>query len=298
LKLTEIKRKYLVIGILALVVVILIALAWSVAEYARETSYFKSHSVTMQNPGRRVLVLAPHPDDETFGTGGVIRRALQNHAAVRVVVVTSGNHFIRAARLLTGKKQVGPDDLAYLARVRQGESRQALKILGATESQVTFLGYPDRGLTPLLTGRSPGHIDLKGFTRAGLESELKLIIKDFQPTDIYYPASEDDHPDHTALGILTQDLLGRQHVRQHLYLVHYKQNQWPSFTWLSQYVPLMPPLNLTRNGWVWENMPLSGQEYRAKWQAALAYKSQLKAVGGRYLTYARHNEIFLVPKGQ
>jgi hypothetical protein len=40
--------------------------------------------------GRRLLVVSPHPDDETFGCGAAIARAATTGAGVTVVVATDG----------------------------------------------------------------------------------------------------------------------------------------------------------------------------------------------------------------
>lgn len=42
-------------------------------------------------PGNTVLVIAPHPDDETLGCGGIIAQMLQNDVTVAVLLVTDGN---------------------------------------------------------------------------------------------------------------------------------------------------------------------------------------------------------------
>src|SRR5881275_2502629 len=75
--------------------------------------------------GERLLVLAPHPDDEVIGCGGLVALHLREGRKVRVVVVTDGG-------------QAG-DPAA-----RQGESRAALASLG--DAEVQFLNFPDRQL--------------------------------------------------------------------------------------------------------------------------------------------------------
>jgi len=62
--------------------------------------------LNLQDPGSRVLVIAPHPDDETIATAGVIVRAVKKGDAVKGVVIADGDHFIGAARLLTGRDRV------------------------------------------------------------------------------------------------------------------------------------------------------------------------------------------------
>nr|MBP6330775.1 PIG-L family deacetylase [Dokdonella sp.] len=44
------------------------------------------------DPCDRVLVLAPHPDDEVLATGGLIQQALAAGAALRVIVATDGDN--------------------------------------------------------------------------------------------------------------------------------------------------------------------------------------------------------------
>ncbi len=81
-----------------------------------------------------ILVLAPHPDDETLGCGGLIATAVALGRAVHVLVLTDG----------TGSH---PRSAAYpaamLRALREAESRQAAAALGLSESHVQFLGLPD-----------------------------------------------------------------------------------------------------------------------------------------------------------
>ena len=41
-------------------------------------------------PGRRLLVVAPHPDDEVLGSGGLLHLAVRAGRAVRVLLATDG----------------------------------------------------------------------------------------------------------------------------------------------------------------------------------------------------------------
>lgn len=84
--------------------------------------------------GGPMLILAPHPDDETLGCGGLIATAQAAGRAVFVLVLTDG----------TGSH---PRSAAYpaarLRRLREAESRQAARMLGLPESHVSFLGLTD-----------------------------------------------------------------------------------------------------------------------------------------------------------
>lgn len=81
--------------------------------------------------GRRLAVVAPHPDDESIGAGGLIALWVQDGRRARVVVVTdgaAGHPALREAALL-------PEDRAALSREtavrRRAECEAALEVLGA-----------------------------------------------------------------------------------------------------------------------------------------------------------------------
>lgn len=84
--------------------------------------------------GRPILVLAPHPDDETLGCGGLIAEACARGQEVRVVVLTdgSGSH--------PGSKLFPPPRLAGL---RRSEARAAASALGLSDDRLTFCGLRD-----------------------------------------------------------------------------------------------------------------------------------------------------------
>jgi len=84
--------------------------------------------------GAALLVLAPHPDDETLGCGGLMAQAAAAGQSVHVLVLTDG----------TGSH---PNSAAYpaprLRRLREGESREAARVLGVGPDRVAFLGLRD-----------------------------------------------------------------------------------------------------------------------------------------------------------
>ena len=86
----------------------------------------------------RLLILAPHPDDETLGCGGLMAQAQAARQAVHVLVITDGG-------------QSHPSSTAYprprLVALRQGESLAAAAALGIPPENLAFLGVPD-GATP------------------------------------------------------------------------------------------------------------------------------------------------------
>ncbi|MCJ2089169.1 PIG-L family deacetylase [Methylobacterium sp. E-005] len=81
-----------------------------------------------------LVVVAPHPDDESLGSGGLIAAARAEGRAVRLVVVSDGcgSH--------THSQLYPPERLRTL---REAETVRAVSILGLAAEDVTFLRLPD-----------------------------------------------------------------------------------------------------------------------------------------------------------
>src|SRR5262249_1750285 len=166
---------------------------------------------------KRILVFAPHCDDETLGCSGLLQQAVKSGAEARVVLITNGDGFRVAVEREFRSLKVEPKDYIQFAGIRQQETYKALKNLGVPREDVTFLGYPDRGLMPLwndfwspdkpfhsaYTGLDNAAYDLafrKGAPYCGssLLNDIKNVMRDARPTDIYVTHPSDDHPDHCA----------------------------------------------------------------------------------------------------
>ncbi len=122
-----------------------------------------------------LLVLAPHPDDETLGFGGLIHEYLARGKPVEVVVVTDGDAYCEACQFWKSGTLAGPvcdalelsnlatEEVDSFAEVRRGESLAAMAILGAGEP--AFLGYPDTGLAAAWRNAESGEAS-KALTRS------------------------------------------------------------------------------------------------------------------------------------
>jgi LmbE family N-acetylglucosaminyl deacetylase len=128
-------------------------------------------------PGDRVVVVAPHPDDEVIGAGGTLRLHLAAGADARVVHVTSGERS-------TGLAGLPPDQRGP---TREAEAVAAAGRLGLPAEHVVFLRRPDGAVGD----------DLDAGTEA-LVSELTPV----DPDVLYVPSPLDAHPDHTATARL------------------------------------------------------------------------------------------------
>jgi LmbE family N-acetylglucosaminyl deacetylase len=120
------------------------------------------------NAGDRVLAVAVHPDDETLAAGGLIQRARDTAAAVRIVFITSGDDNPWPQRFLEKRWRIGSDDRARWAARRQREALAALRRLGVDSDNAVFLGLPDQGLTGCLLGGDPTVVT--ALVRSGSES--------------------------------------------------------------------------------------------------------------------------------
>lgn len=146
--------------------------------------------------GRRVLVLAPHPDDETFGCGGTLARHTAAGDPVRVVILTDGSRGDFSGRYQT----------ADYIQLRQREVLQAAEILGV--SDLHFWPFKDRQLTSEISKA---------------RNMLLEMLEDYQPQRIYIPSLLEFHPDHRATAHLLISLL--KHLPDNLEVAFCEINQ-------------------------------------------------------------------------
>jgi len=142
-------------------------------------------------PNDRLLVLAPHPDDESVATGGLLQHALEVGSRALVVFFTDGDNNPWAQRATELRWRIGPADRARFAVRRRGEVRAALERLGVPISDARFLGFPDQGTTDLL---------LHGNELA--QRAVADALLECRPTVVVAPSLLDLHPDHSALAVI------------------------------------------------------------------------------------------------
>jgi LmbE family N-acetylglucosaminyl deacetylase len=162
------------------------------------------------SPGDRLLVLAPHPDDETLATGCLIQRALATGAAVQVLFATDGDDNPWPQRWIEKRWRIGAAGRARWGARRRVEAVRALAILGDGAVSTRFLGLPDQGLTDRLMRDDAA------------ESALAAAIAGFGPSHVAVPSLDDRHPDHSALRLIAEIALARSGTgcMRFAYLVH------------------------------------------------------------------------------
>ncbi len=123
-------------------------------------------------PSGKVLVLAPHPDDDIFGLGGTLAKHRDQGDDVRIIYLCDGRSGTKRATT-----EIVQDELK---KTRRAEAVAATEILGIPPGNLTFWGYRDGRL-----------LANKTTTKA-----LMQILADFTPRIVYTPHPSDGHPDH------------------------------------------------------------------------------------------------------
>src|SRR5205823_7934202 len=91
------------------------------------TSYPRLQGAVRQD---RVLIVAPHIDDESIGAGGYAIDAMANGADVYVVFLTAGDCNRFSARLVNKTFGTTPSGFLTVGRTRIAEAKKAMQLLG------------------------------------------------------------------------------------------------------------------------------------------------------------------------
>jgi LmbE family N-acetylglucosaminyl deacetylase len=212
---------------------------------------------------KRVLVVAPHPDDETLATGGLLQRSIAVGGTVRVVFVTDGENNPWPQRVLERRWRLGDVARARWAERRRTETLEALACLEVPLTSAVFLHFPDQGLTPLLlAGGEP------------LVAMLAAELRTWRPTLVAAPAAVDRHPDHSALAVLLRLAVDRLATAR------------GAFAQLAYIVHGDAPADALE-------LPLAHVERIRKYRAILCHRSQLVLSRRRFLSHASDTERFV-----
>jgi len=268
-------------------------------------------------PETRLLVIAPHPDDETLAAGGLMQRVHEGGGHVNVVFLTDGDGYPEGVQNEGHIETPAAGDYRGYGRQRRREARDALAALGLDRASHTFLSFPDGGLCKLTRTywserrtayRSPyTRLDRPPksemivpdteYRGEDLTQEIARIIGDFRPTIILAPRKEDQHADHCAAWFFLGDALTdvrRVHPEYTVdvlnYVVHFYA--WP----FEEDGPrLDPPPGLRGGVSGWLRFPLTPAEVRTKRAALKKYATQMHVMDWFLDGFARANEVFSRP---
>lgn len=315
----------------AVIVVVLIFCGAGVNYFRRQKEAARncrfSHDFSQANQvlasGKKILILAPHEDDEALMCSGVIAHALQNGAALKIVVVTNGDNKGRQA-----------------AMARMRETLKAMEVLGVNSADIIFLGYGDlkRQFLSLLYNaatddtlvasrvgtesysipESPEYHYRKygehaRYDRATFRQDLEAIIAEVDPDHIFVSSLYDMHPDHVAVHRFTVEAiltLKRRNPKfapvMHEYLIHVHEldDFWPARDRsCGPMVPFSLPEGFAeRTTLDWNKretftvpveMQMVPRSRNKKHQVISKYRSQKPARNHNYLySYVKRDEFF------
>ncbi|MGE5531201.1 MAG: PIG-L deacetylase family protein [Bacteroidota bacterium] len=271
--------------------------------------------------GDRILVFAPHEDDETLGAAIYMRRAIAAGARVYVCLMTAGEGEELGAAFATRTPLPSPSTFVRLGHIRQRESIAALARIGLPKSHIIFLNYPCLGLTQLWSASNWSYDQLwtSRFTRtdhspfdggltanapfcgASVLRDVETVLQEVRPTHVVTLHPSDVHPDHWPTygfaKLALEDLRARtkaswlRDCQVYTYLVHYPR--WPVPWGYYPDLPLMPPaqiINLPINHWL--SLPESNDDVAIKNRMILTYRSQMARYDMLLRAFARRTEIF------
>lgn len=125
--------------------------------------------------GQRAIIVAPHPDDETLGCGGLLQLLATYHRKTILIAATDGTASHPGSRLWPAER---------LARIRPDETRNALRLLGLHETTVIRAGISD------------------GAVSGNARKLAALIEQQVRSGDVIFcPWKYDGHPDHEACAL-------------------------------------------------------------------------------------------------
>jgi len=264
-------------------------------------------------PADRIMVVAPHPDDEVIGTGGFIQQACATGATVRVVYLTNGDHNQIAFKLYHLSLHLRPRQYLAFGELRRREAMAATELLGLSPKQLTFLGYPDYGTLRIWrdywgacapfrsdstrTNAVPYRDAFKcgqPYKPENITADLLEILREFRPTMVFVTHPADTNPDHRAaanfvrLAVLQ---LGTEPVAPQVfyYVVHF--GHWPRPYHYHPELALEPPRQLLDDG-DWRSFPLTADQTHRKYEAILENRTQLTISQYSLVSFARSNEVF------
>ena len=270
-------------------------------------------------PSDRILIFAPHPDDETLACAGLIQQALRAGAKVHVVFMTNGDAFMRAIKMAFHINDVTPTDAVNFGNLRRTEALHAGALLGLIQSDITFLGYPDKGLTlmwyyhwsPVRSYRSlishtrvNPYKDAPGYDTpycgANVMDDVDKVIRSYKPTKVFTVMSGDQHIDHDGTALYVNSVLTRIAMHDSMfakncqlfgYIIHYTDWPYPRGQVDNGY--MAPPREMMNCGMKWFRLPLSVYDEKIKSTALNKYESQMRDDALLLTSFVRRNEVFV-----
>jgi len=263
----------------------------------------------------RIMVIAPHPDDEVLAAGGLLAHLFKNAVPVKIIYLTCGDG--NASLFWRDKKiKFSPDKFIQTGIERKQEAETAIKVLGGDKKDLLFLGYPDNRLWQMwlkpktnivssttLLNHSPYDFTFKKHRYHkgdNITKELNELIKKFKPTIIFSPHLKETNLDHKATGLFIKKLVKEINWSGELYyyLIHYKWMRlfriYPHKNLFKKRQKILyPPYSLWKKN-KWFSFWLQSDQLKIKKMALQKYESQriVPTLNWLFKSFLAQNEIF------
>ena len=180
----------------------------------------RTHAEQLVPAGHRAVVVAPHPDDEVLGLGGMLAELSDLGREILLIAATDGTASHPHSRALTAER---------LGSIRAAETAEALRRLGVHGLTTVRLGLPDGALS-----------SVRAALEAGVASRLR-------PRDVVFTTWRyDGHPDHEAAGAAARDAAadaGVPFVEMPIWAWHWAKPGDASIPWArARRLELAPPI--------------------------------------------------------
>lgn len=144
-----------------------------------------------------ILIVAPHPDDETLGCGGILGMKSKAGVDVHVAVLSDGSMLFAA--LFGTATSPSPQEVSSL---RKKETERTVSFLGGNSDYIHYFDFLDGTLSEQIDAVS---------------DRLASLIDKLQPAEIYTPDPYEQHPDHVAANIIAKAALKKSNVAARLF---------------------------------------------------------------------------------
>ncbi len=298
--------------VFGLLVMALIVLGPGRVGCAEEASQGSSYPRIELEHKDRILILAPHPDDEVLGCGGVIQKAKAMGLPIKIVFLTYGDNNQWSFLAYRKHPVFMPKAVLEMGLVRYNEAFQAAAVLGVPKDDLVFLGYPDFRTLEIWRSHWADEPPAKSMLtevrsvpyanafrpkapHKGEEilKDLEAILMEFRPTKIFVSHPSDHNGDHQALYLFTRvalwDLEKTMKPVVYPYLVHFKN--WPQPKGYQPDKTEAAPPGLEKDVG-WKRLVLSPEEVSMNRRAIEMHHSQIDSSRKYLLSFIRADEMF------
>lgn len=257
----------------------------------------------------RIVMVAPHPDDEVLANGGMLADAVLRGQQVYVILITAGDSFPWHPSTTIRAWLVGGEPYRELGEQRIEEFLASTQELGIPRDHVFVLGFADRSISALGSTHflapytSPStkvdHIPYsqaykpgRPYTGVELERQLRQILSSINPDILIGPGVLEGHGDHNGTAFFITRVSTSYPKARLYYNVIHGGLEWPLPKGYHPNLPLVPP-GEHGDQLAWQVYPLPPEAIERKARAIEQHHTQTQIMGRYMRAFIRQNELLL-----